>query len=339
MTLRDREHVPTTYRMWLIAVLSLIAQAAEPAHPSQLYIVSVYLTDNGPSAYYHLLELQPNGSGSFVRYTSMGLANNQIILRTASKQLPKTVSQLTAQNNPCAVSPGALKVAVQRFHRSEPSLLSLTYGIVAQCGASSVTFAVPAVHTVDIEGLNRAHPEVSALWMLELNLIEAVFGRGDDVFPSPAGTADLEFQKAGQVMVPLLRSGRYDGGLTAAFVGNVVGAKDVTFASLLTDYHGPVSAEDAKPDHVQLVNANEYQFARYVSPRYPPLAMQARVQGRVEVQLTVDRRTGEVQRVMPLTGHPLLLPSAIEAARHWLFKPNQAPPVIRATLDFSLDRP
>ncbi|HEV8131129.1 MAG TPA: energy transducer TonB [Acidobacteriota bacterium] len=71
-----------------------------------------------------------------------------------------------------------------------------------------------------------------------------------------------------------------------------------------------------------------------VDPAYPPLAKQARVQGIVVLQVTVDER-GSVEEVLSITGHPLLNQAAINAVKQWRYTPtylNGAPVPVKATV-------
>jgi TonB family protein len=54
---------------------------------------------------------------------------------------------------------------------------------------------------------------------------------------------------------------------------------------------------------------------------YPPLARQAGIQGRVEVQVQVDG-AGKVVSALPVSGHPLLRSAAVENAKSWRFAPR-----------------
>jgi len=56
-------------------------------------------------------------------------------------------------------------------------------------------------------------------------------------------------------------------------------------------------------------------------PEYPPLARQARVQGSVQLTATIGR-DGRVQQVQVMSGHPLLVPAAIEAVKQWVYRPT-----------------
>ena len=55
-------------------------------------------------------------------------------------------------------------------------------------------------------------------------------------------------------------------------------------------------------------------------PSYPQLAEFARITGNVILQVSIDESgTASVQRV--ISGHPLLVPPAIEAVNHWKYQP------------------
>ena len=55
-------------------------------------------------------------------------------------------------------------------------------------------------------------------------------------------------------------------------------------------------------------------------PVYPPLAMQARIQGTVLLQAVVAK-DGSVQHLRVVSGHPLLVKAAMDAVKLWRYKP------------------
>jgi protein TonB len=57
-------------------------------------------------------------------------------------------------------------------------------------------------------------------------------------------------------------------------------------------------------------------------PAYPPLARQARIQGTVVLHAIIDKE-GKVAQMEVISGHPLLVASAIEAVKQWRYKPTQ----------------
>ena len=57
-------------------------------------------------------------------------------------------------------------------------------------------------------------------------------------------------------------------------------------------------------------------------PRYSPLARAARVSGSVEVQVIIDV-DGKVIAAVAVSGHPLLRPASVQAARDSVFSPTK----------------
>jgi protein TonB len=70
-------------------------------------------------------------------------------------------------------------------------------------------------------------------------------------------------------------------------------------------------------------------------PVYPPLAKQARISGNVHLSavITTDGRIGSLQVV---SGHPLLVPAALEAVKQWIYRPtmlNREPVEVLTEID------
>ena len=57
-----------------------------------------------------------------------------------------------------------------------------------------------------------------------------------------------------------------------------------------------------------------------ILPVYPLTARQARVQGTVVLQATISK-DGTVEALRVASGHPFLIPPAIEAVKQWRYKP------------------
>ena len=79
---------------------------------------------------------------------------------------------------------------------------------------------------------------------------------------------------------------------------------------------------------------------RKVQPTYPPLARQARIQGQVVLQAQISK-TGDIENLQLVSGHPMLAPAAIEAVKQWKYKPyllNGEPVEVETTVqvNFSL---
>jgi len=57
-----------------------------------------------------------------------------------------------------------------------------------------------------------------------------------------------------------------------------------------------------------------------VQPSYPPLARQARIQGEVVLQAVISK-SGTIENLKLISGHPMLAPAAIDAVKQWKYKP------------------
>ncbi|HUO16395.1 MAG TPA: energy transducer TonB [Verrucomicrobiae bacterium] len=71
-----------------------------------------------------------------------------------------------------------------------------------------------------------------------------------------------------------------------------------------------------------------------VEPTYPQLAKAARVQGEVVLSAVISTN-GEIQNLQLVSGHPMLVPSAIAAVKQWRYKPyllNGAPVEVETTI-------
>lgn len=58
-----------------------------------------------------------------------------------------------------------------------------------------------------------------------------------------------------------------------------------------------------------------------VTPEYPPLAKAARLQGTVRFTATIGK-DGTIQDLQLVSGHPLLVESANQAVRQWVYRPT-----------------
>ncbi len=77
-----------------------------------------------------------------------------------------------------------------------------------------------------------------------------------------------------------------------------------------------------------------------VMPQYPALARQARIQGAVVLQAVIDK-AGSVKDLRVVSGHPMLIPAAMEAVKQWRYRPyylNREPVEVETliTVNFTL---
>jgi TonB family protein len=115
------------------------------------------------------------------------------------------------------------------------------------------------------------------------------------------------------------------------------------------DEHNSVSLRDTGPDEAELViaipdrrpgavvmanipieagakririggDAEQANLVTKVMPVYPPLAKQARIQGRVILNALIDRQ-GKVKGLELVSGDPLLADAAVEGVKQWVYRP------------------
>jgi TonB family protein len=91
----------------------------------------------------------------------------------------------------------------------------------------------------------------------------------------------------------------------------------------------------APPDRIVVGNAQAGRLVSQVAPVYPQQARDAKIEGIVSFQAIIDKQ-GRVTNLTVLSGHPLLVPAALEAVKQWVYQPtmmNGEPVEIRTQID------
>jgi TonB family protein len=57
-----------------------------------------------------------------------------------------------------------------------------------------------------------------------------------------------------------------------------------------------------------------------IAPEYPPLARSSKIQGTVVLRAVISK-TGDVESLSLVSGHPMLAPAAVEAVKQWKYRP------------------
>jgi protein TonB len=87
------------------------------------------------------------------------------------------------------------------------------------------------------------------------------------------------------------------------------------------EIEGLIPPEPVRPAPLRVRVDREPRKVRHVAPVYPPLALAARVQGRVRLECVIGE-DGRVSEIVVVEGHPLLDAAAIEAVRQWRYRPT-----------------
>lgn len=138
---------------------------------------------------------------------------------------------------------------------------------------------------------------------------------GSFEFPTtPSGKYEIEVSKAGFTAMEIPD-------LDLKPSGNLI---VVTTISQMSE--GKLSAlphaQGHRPHRIRIggqVEANKLIY--HVSPKYPPLAKAAGIQGKVMLEAIIAKN-GTVKDLKVLSGRPLLVKAALDAVRNWRYKPT-----------------
>jgi hypothetical protein len=161
--------------------------------------------------------------------------------------------------------------------------------------AGSMDRLLAVVHEFD-EHLNVGY---AALSNGEVGVTIQMFG---------GGSADAISGSVPLAGIPRGAGGGVPGGVVAGVTGGIVGGVPSV----------PPPADGTK----RITIGGNVQQAKLISqpkPVYPPLAKQAHVSGVVHLQAIIGKE-GNVINLAVISGHPLLIPSAMEAVRQWVYQ-------------------
>jgi periplasmic protein TonB len=103
--------------------------------------------------------------------------------------------------------------------------------------------------------------------------------------------------------------GGIPGGSTGGVMGGILSSQPVAVPKVATPQRVRVST-----------GVSSGLLIKKVTPNYPPLARQARIQGKVILQAEISKE-GTIQNLQLISGHAMLAPAAIEAVKQWRYKP------------------
>jgi periplasmic protein TonB len=115
--------------------------------------------------------------------------------------------------------------------------------------------------------------------------------------------------------------GGVPGGVAGGVLGGIIGGVP---SAAPPPPPPPVKVEEKKaaPQRIRVGgNVQAAMTIRAPKPAYPPLAKQARIQGVVRLNAIIGK-DGSIQDLKAASGHPLLVPAALEAVKQWLYKPT-----------------
>jgi protein TonB len=116
--------------------------------------------------------------------------------------------------------------------------------------------------------------------------------------------------------------GGVPGGVPGGAAGGVIGGIISSVPTAAPPPPPPKVEKPATPQRIRVGgNVQAANLIRKVTPVYPPLAKQARVQGTVRFTAIISK-DGTIQQLQLVSGHPLLVQAAQDAVKQWLYKPT-----------------
>jgi len=126
--------------------------------------------------------------------------------------------------------------------------------------------------------------------------------------------------------------GGVPGGIPGGQVGGVIGG---ILSSVPSAAAVPKLALPPPPKRIRVSQGvTEGRLIQKIEPKYPPLALSARIQGQV-VLAAIISKAGEIQNLVLVSGHPLLVPAALAAVKQWRYRPfllNGEPVEVETTI-------
>ena len=116
--------------------------------------------------------------------------------------------------------------------------------------------------------------------------------------------------------------GGVPGGSVGGALGGVIGGIISSTPMVAPPPPPPVKKKPPPPKRIRVGGSvQRANLVRQVRPVYPPLARQARIQGTVKLTAIIAK-DGTIQKLEVLSGHPLLIPSALSAVKQWRYRPT-----------------
>jgi protein TonB len=102
--------------------------------------------------------------------------------------------------------------------------------------------------------------------------------------------------------------GGVPGGQMGGVIGGIIGS-------------APVAVPKVAVQRIRVSQGvSQGNLINQVKPAYPAIAKNARIQGSVVLHAIISKQ-GSIENLRAVSGHPMLVPAAMEAVRQWRYKP------------------
>jgi protein TonB len=112
--------------------------------------------------------------------------------------------------------------------------------------------------------------------------------------------------------------GGVPGGIPGGQLGGVIGG---ILSSAANVSPVPKLSASAVPQRIRISQGvTKGQLIEKVEAKYPAIALSARIQGEVLLKAIISK-SGDIENLEQVSGHPMLVPAALDAVKQWKYKP------------------
>ena len=139
---------------------------------------------------------------------------------------------------------------------------------------------------------------------------------------------------------PDLTGGGIPGGVPGGIPGGQIGGVIGGILSSTNTAAVPKLVAPAPTKRIRVSQGvTEGRLIQKIEPKYPPIAVSAHIRGLVLLTAIISK-TGEIQNLTLVSGHPLLVPAAIQAVQQWRYRPfllNGEPVEVETTITVNFE--
>jgi len=191
----------------------------------------------------------------------------------------------------------AILLAIPLLYTQGLPQLALLRPLVAPTPPPAPPAPTPTARTSTASGSNLSSDQTV---LLPREIPHSIADIHEDIAPPP---------------IPLGREGVPYGTGDRRSATSVIGS---TFTDSIAVLPPPPPRPTPRP--IRPSSVMEANLMHRVQPAYPPLARAARIQGPVVLQAVISK-SGTIENLQVLSGHPMLVRAALDAVRQWRYRP------------------
>jgi protein TonB len=131
----------------------------------------------------------------------------------------------------------------------------------------------------------------------------------------------IQMIKEDEAPPPLVSGGGVIGGVPGGIPGGQLGGVIGGIISSASNLTAVPKLAPVAPKRMRISQGvTTGMLVRKIEPKYPIIAQQARIQGQVVLNAIISK-SGEIENLEVLSGHPMLVPAAIDAVKQWHYRP------------------